>query len=72
MVAMLGWMIKQIMHFVVLPEIAVQLSKFINQRMWWQSFCGIVTLMGKRLSETLNQNWRSWFLEQGGSYALQI
>lgn len=25
-----------------------------------------------RLSETLNQNWRIWLLEQGGSYALQI
>lgn len=26
MVAVLGWVIKQIMHFVILPETAVQLS----------------------------------------------
>lgn len=45
MVTMLGWMIMQIMHFVALPEIEVQLSKFINQRMRWQSFCGMVTLV---------------------------
>lgn len=45
MVTMLGWMIMQIMRFVALPEIEVQLSKFINQRMRWQSFCGMVTLV---------------------------
>lgn len=43
MVTMLGWMIMQIMCFVVLPEIAEQLSKFINHRKWCQSFCGMAT-----------------------------